>query len=136
MTEIWSCLPRLLSRKKCLCQNGPNKFRTKTETSWDKLMVRMNKELVRNRNFILTTGEQSRLFFFFSFRPFPSVRGGHSISSSSKPLCLQHPPPLHQLPPYLLLLHLQIFSLVSLFFSFPVTPLPSSFFLHTLGLSS
>ena len=26
-------------------------------------------------------------FFFFSFRLFPSIRGGHSISSSSKPLC-------------------------------------------------
>ena len=38
--------------------------------------------------------------------------------------------------PYLLLLHLKIFSLVSLFSSFLVTPFPSSFFLHTLGLSS
>ena len=59
--------------------------------------------------------------FFFSFRPFPSVRGGHSVSSSFKPFCLQYPSPLHQLSPYLLLLHLQIFSLVSLFSSFPVT---------------
>ena len=72
----------------------------------------------------------------FSFRPFPSVRVAHSISSSSKSFCLQHPSPLHQLSSYLLLLHLQIFSLVSLFSSFPVTPFPSSFFPHTLGLSS
>ena len=58
-------------------------------------------------------------FFFFSFRPFPSVRGGHSVSSFFKPFCLQHPSPFHQLPSYLLLLHLKIFSLVSLFSSFP-----------------
>ena len=57
------------------------------------------------------------LLFFLSFRPFPSVRGSHSVSSFSKPFCLQHPPPLHQIPPYLLLLHLKIFSLVS---SFPL----------------
>ena len=31
--------------------------------------------------------------FFFSFQPFPSVRGGQSISSSSKPFYLQHPSP-------------------------------------------
>ena len=73
---------------------------------------------------------------FFSFRPFPLVRDGHSISSFSTSFCLQHSFPLHQLPPYLLLLHLKIFSLVSLFSSFPVTLFPSSFFLHTLGLSS
>ena len=72
---------------------------------------------------------------FFSFRPFPSVRAGHSVSSSFKPFCLQQPSPLHQLPSYLFLLHLQIFSLVSLFSSFPVTPFPSSFFLHNFGLS-
>ena len=75
-------------------------------------------------------------FFFFSFQPFPLVRGGHSISSFSTSFCLQCPSPSHQLPAYLLLLHLKIFSLVSLFSSFLVTPFPSSFFLHTLGLSS
>ena len=74
--------------------------------------------------------------FFFSFQPFPSVRGGHSVSSFSTSFCLQHPSPLHQLPAYLPLLHLKIFSLVSLFSSFPVTPFLSFFFLHTLGLSS
>ena len=37
--------------------------------------------------------------------------------------------------PHLLSIHLKIFSLVSLFSSFLVTPFPSSFFLHTLGLS-
>ena len=74
--------------------------------------------------------------FFFSFQPFPSVRGGHSISSFSTSFCLQHLSPSHQLPAYLPLLHLKIFSLVSLFSSFPVTPFPSFFFLHTLGLSS
>ena len=77
-----------------------------------------------------------KISFLFSFRPFPSVRGGHSVSSFSKPFCLQHRFPLHQLPAYLLLQHLKIFSLVSLFSSLPVTPFPSSFFLHTLGLSS
>ena len=75
-------------------------------------------------------------FFFFFFQPFPSVRGGHSISSFSTSFCLQHPSPSHQLPAYLPLLHLKLFSLVSLFSSFPVTPFPSFFFLHTLGLSS
>ena len=75
-------------------------------------------------------------FFFFSFRPFPLVRGGHSVSSFSTSFCLQCPSPSHQLPSYLLLPHLKIFSLVSLFSSFLVTPFPSSFFLHTLGLSS
>ena len=75
-------------------------------------------------------------FFVFSFWPFPLVRGGHSVSSFSKPFCLQHPSPFHQLSPYLFLLYLKIFSLVSLFSSFPVTPFPSSFFPHTLGLSS
>ena len=74
--------------------------------------------------------------FFFSFQPFPSVRGGHSVSSFSTSFCLQHPFPSLQLPAYLPLLHLKIFSLVSLFSSFPVTPFPSFFFLHTLGLSS
>ena len=74
--------------------------------------------------------------FFFSFRPFPLVRGGHSVSSFSTSFCLQCPSPSHQLPSYLLLPHLKIFSLVSLFSSFLVTPFPSSFFLHTLGLSS
>ena len=62
------------------------------------------------------------VFFLFFFRPFPLVRGGQSVSSFSKPFCLQHPSPFHQLPPYLLSLHLKIFSLVSLFSSFPVTP--------------
>ena len=74
--------------------------------------------------------------FFFSFRPFPLVRSGHSVSSFSTSFCLQHPSLSHQPPPYLLSLHLKIFSLISLFSSFPVTPFPSSFFLHTLGLSS
>ena len=72
----------------------------------------------------------------FSFRPFSLVRGGHSISSFSTSFCLQHPSPSHQLLPYLLSLHLKIFSLVSFFSSFPETPFPSSFFLHTLDLSS
>ena len=31
------------------------------------------------------------VFFFFSFQPFPSVRGGHSVSSFSTSFCLQHP---------------------------------------------
>ena len=75
-------------------------------------------------------------FFFFSFWPFPLVRGGHSISSFSTSFCLQCPSPSHQLSSYLLLPHLKIFSLVYLFSSFLVTPFPSSFFLHTLGLSS
>ena len=75
-------------------------------------------------------------FFFFSFRPFPLVRGGHSVSSFSTSFCLQCPSPSHQLPSYLLLAHLKIFSLVSLFSSFLVTPFPSSFLLHTLGLFS
>ena len=51
----------------------------------------------------------------FSFQPFPSVRGGHSVSSFSKPFCLQHLSPLHQLPPYLLSLHLKIFFGLPLF---------------------
>ena len=68
---------------------------------------------------------------FFSFRPFPLVKGGHSVSSFSTSFCLQHPSPSHQLSPYLPSLHLKIFSLVSLFSSFPVTPFPSFFFLHT-----
>ena len=61
-----------------------------------------------------------KFFFFFSFQPFPSVRGGHSVSSFSTPFYLQHPFPSHQLPAYLPLLHLKIFSLVSLFSSFPI----------------
>ena len=36
-------------------------------------------------------------FFFFSFRPFPLVRVGHSVSSFSTSFCLQHPSPSHQL---------------------------------------
>ena len=75
-----------------------------------------------------------KIFFFSSFRPFPLVRGSHSISSFFTSFCLQHLSPLHQLPPYLLSLHLKIFSLVSLF-SFPVIPFPSSFFLHTLHMT-
>ena len=67
-------------------------------------------------------------FFFFSFRPFPLFRVGHSVSSFSTSFCLQCPSPSHQLPSYLLLPHLKIFSLVSLFSSFLVTPFPSSFF--------
>ena len=73
------------------------------------------------------------IFFFFFFRLFPSIRGGHSVSYFYKPSYFQCPSPLHQLSPYLLSQHLQIFSLVSLFSSFPVTPFPSSFFLHTFG---
>ena len=65
---------------------------------------------------------KSNFFFFFSFRPFPLVRGGHSVSSFSTFFCLRCPSPSHQLPLYLLLLHLKIFSLVSLFSSFLVTP--------------
>ena len=60
---------------------------------------------------------QNLLFFFF--QPFPSIRGNHSVSSFSKPSCLQCLSPSHQHSPYLLLLHLKIFPLVSLFFSFP-----------------
>ena len=52
---------------------------------------------------------------FFFFRPFPSIRSSHSVSSFSKPSYFQRPSPLHQLPPYILSLHLKIFSLVSLF---------------------
>ena len=73
-----------------------------------------------------------RKFFFFSFRPFPLVRGGHSVSSFSTSFYLQCPSSSHQLPSYLLLPHLKIFSLVSLFSSFLAIPFPSSFFLHTL----
>ena len=68
------------------------------------------------------------LFFFFFFWPFASIRGGHSVSCFSKPSYFQRPSPLHQLPPYLLSLHLKIFSSVSLFSSFSVTPFLSSFF--------
>ena len=75
-------------------------------------------------------------FFLFSFRAFPSIRGSHRVLSASKPSCLQHPSPLHQRPPYLLSLDLKIFFLVSLFFSFLVTPFLSFFFLHSLCLSS
>ena len=82
------------------------------------------------------SSHRKTIFFFFSFWPFPLVRGGHSVSSFSTSFCLQHLSPSHQLPAYLPLLHLKIFSLVSLFSSFPVTPFPSFFFLHTLGLSS
>ena len=65
---------------------------------------------------------------------FSFIRGCHSVSSFSKPSCLQRPSLSHQLPPYLLSLNLKIFFLVSLFFSFPVTPFASFFFLHSLGL--
>ena len=41
-------------------------------------------------------------FFVFFFRPFPSIRGSHSVSSFSKPSCFQCPSPLHQIFPYLL----------------------------------
>ena len=67
---------------------------------------------------------------------FPSIKGSHSVLSFSKPSCFQHLSPSHQLSPYFLSLHLKIFSLVSLFFSFPVTQFLSSFFLHTLCISS
>ena len=69
--------------------------------------------------------------FFFFFRLFPSIRGSHSVLSFSKPSCFQCPFPSHQLFPYLLLLHLKIFSLVYLFSSFLVTPFSSFFFLRT-----
>ena len=69
--------------------------------------------------------------FFFSFRPFPSIKGSHSVLSSSKPSCLQRPSPSYQSRPYPHSPHLKIFSLVSLFSSFPKTPFSSSFFLHT-----
>ena len=39
---------------------------------------------------------------FFFFRPFPSIRGCHSVSSFSKSSCLQPLSPSHRLPPYLL----------------------------------
>ena len=85
---------------------------------------------------------QCSVFFFFSFRPFPSILrpfssiSSHSVLSFSKPSCLQRPSPSHQPPPYPPSPHLKIFSLVSLFSFFPATPFPSSFFLHILGLSS
>ena len=72
----------------------------------------------------------------FFFRPFPSIRGSHSVLSVSKPFYFQRASPSQQLTPYLLSLHLKIFSLISLFSFFPVTPFLSSFFLHTLGLFS
>ena len=83
------------------------------------------------RRFVARRGSPKHIYSdlsFFSFRPFPLVRGGHSVSSFSTSFCLQHPSPSHQLPLYLPSLHLKIFSLVSLFFSFPVTPFPSFFF--------
>ena len=76
------------------------------------------------------------IFFFFSFRPFPSIKGSYSVLSSNKPSCFQRPSPSHQPLPYLPSPHLKIFSLVSPFSSFPETLFPSSFFLHILGLSS
>ena len=48
-------------------------------------------------------------FFFFSFRPFPSIRGRHSVLSFFKPSCFQRPSPLHQPSPFLLR-HIQKFS--------------------------
>ena len=74
-------------------------------------------------------------FFFFSFRPFHSIRGSHSVLPASKPSCLQRPSPSHQLLAYLLSLDLKIFSLVFLFSSFSITPFLSSFFLDTYSLS-
>ena len=59
--------------------------------------------------------------FFFSFRPFPLVRGGHSISSFSTSFCLQCPSPSHQHPSYLLLPYLKIF-----FFGFPLLLFPGN----------
>ena len=41
---------------------------------------------------------KNSIFFFFFFRPFPSIRGSYSVSSFSKPSCFQRPSPLHQLP--------------------------------------
>ena len=58
------------------------------------------------------------MYNIFSFQPFPLVRGGYSVSSFFTSFCLQCPSPSHQLPSYLLLPHLKIFSLVSLFSSF------------------
>ena len=72
----------------------------------------------------------------FFFRPFPLIRGSHSVSSFSKLSYFQRPSPLHQLPPYLLSPHLKFFSLVSLFSCFPVTPFPLSFFLQYILLIS
>ena len=108
-------------RMKC----EPRYIVTKSETS-AKYLIRISKKKL---NYTLES-------FFFFFRPFPLVRGGHSVSSFSTSFCLQCPSPSHQLPPYLLLLYLKIFSLVSLFSYFLVTPFPSSFFLHTASLSS
>ena len=59
--------------------------------------------------------------FFFSFRPFPLVRGGHSVSSFSTSFCLQHPSPSHQLLPYLLSLHL-----TNLLFGLPLFLFPGN----------
>ena len=59
-------------------------------------------------------------------------RGCHSVSSTV--FCFQCLSPSDQLPSYPPSLHPEIFSLISLFFSFPVTPLSSPSFLNTPGL--
>ena len=60
--------------------------------------------------------------YFSSFQIFSSVRGSHSVSSFSKPFCLQRPSPSHQLPPYL---HI-FFASKNLFFGLPLLIFPST----------
>ena len=86
----------------------------------------------------LTSVRNSAYSDIFFFRPFLFIKGSHSVSYFSKPSCFQCPYILHQLAPYLFSLHLliEIFSLASLFFSFPVPPFSSPFFLRNSGRSS
>ena len=83
----------------------------------------------------ISNPSQWKYFFFFFFRLFPSIRNSHSVSCFSKAFSFQYPFPSHQLSPYFLSLHLEIFSSASLFCSFPVTPFSSPFFLRTPGFS-
>ena len=77
-----------------------------------KLCTKVDYFLLGNK---LSWATANFLRFFFSFRPFSSIKGSHSVLSFSKQFCFQCPSPSHQLPPYLLSLHLKIFSLFSLF---------------------
>ena len=62
----------------------------------------------------LLNNEKDYVIFFFFFRLFSSIRGSHSVLSFSKAFCFQCPSFSHQLPPYLLSVHLEIFSSASL----------------------
>ena len=68
--------------------------------------------------------------FFFSFRPFPLIRGTHTVLSASKPSCLHHPSLSHQ-PPHTRFKNL-LFSLP--LFLFPGNSI-SIIFLPTYSLS-